>query len=733
MKKLVTLLFLAFVSIIPLRAQLPDGIVAPNFTATDINGNTWTLYDLLDQGKSVVLFFGTTWSYGSWEYHQSGRLNQVWNQYGPNGTDEIVPFFIEVDDNTTPEDLNGTGGNTYGDWVTGTPYPIIDDGGIVGETYALDDVPRVYAICPNRILTNAINYPTVQFSLVHNECLLPGGVNNAGMLRFVNLPNEFCDEVSFAPNVRFQSLGSAPTTSLEFQLLLNGNLAETRNWTGNLALYQTAGLVFNPVTVSSTTTVEVVVTTVNGLLDDDAINDAISADVSAGPTVSTNFLVVQIRTDNYPREIYWEVVDDQGTVFHAGGNPGIFTGQQLAGTYTQPETVYEHEVALPSDGCYEFVIYDQYNDGICCNEGLGYYRLLDENNFIHLQGGLFTSPEHRPFALSGATTIQNNAAIRGYEGFKGDFCGNLSFAPKLRVQNIGANSINSLKIKAMDGASTLQSFDWTGTLTPGQIQTISMDDLTLDATSTVDFVLVEVNQQPDSFLFQNKVEAIFYRRLPQAPSITLEILTDQWGYENYWQITNSAGNLIASGGNPLIGPNGGGLRVATENDPGAYPNYTTITEQISLPDDVNDCYTYLFVDDWGDGISSPGYMKMTDNFGNLLFNYRPIGVSATLLLDGQFGPSAAKEQHPVSALTLSPNPVSEQLSIDFLVEKSSHFRLEVFSAIGSRMASIFDGPLPAGQQSQTLDVTGWSSGVYFMKMTRKDGGQVVRRFVVAGR
>ena len=31
-------------------AQLPDGSVAPDFTTTDVNGNTHRLYDYLDEG-----------------------------------------------------------------------------------------------------------------------------------------------------------------------------------------------------------------------------------------------------------------------------------------------------------------------------------------------------------------------------------------------------------------------------------------------------------------------------------------------------------------------------------------------------------------------------------------------------------------------------------------------------------------------------------------------------------
>ena len=36
-------------------AQLPDGSIAPDFTATDINGVEHNLYDLLAEGKKVIV------------------------------------------------------------------------------------------------------------------------------------------------------------------------------------------------------------------------------------------------------------------------------------------------------------------------------------------------------------------------------------------------------------------------------------------------------------------------------------------------------------------------------------------------------------------------------------------------------------------------------------------------------------------------------------------------------
>ena len=42
-------------------AQLPNGSIAPDFTATDIDGVEHNLYELLDEGKKVIVdFSGST-------------------------------------------------------------------------------------------------------------------------------------------------------------------------------------------------------------------------------------------------------------------------------------------------------------------------------------------------------------------------------------------------------------------------------------------------------------------------------------------------------------------------------------------------------------------------------------------------------------------------------------------------------------------------------------------------
>ena len=88
-------------------------------------------------------------------------------------------------------------------------------------------------------------------------------------------------------------------------------------------------------------------------------------------------------------------------------------------------------------------------------------------------------------------------------------------------------------------------------------------------------------------------------------AITVDVTTDAWGYEGYWEITptGNAGGVgtIMAFGNTAVGCAGSG--VAAPADPGAYANNTTINENLGCLT-VGNCYDIHYVDDYGDGGST---------------------------------------------------------------------------------------------------------------------------------
>jgi hypothetical protein len=83
--------------------------------------------------------------------------------------------------------------------------------------------------------------------------------------------------------------------------------------------------------------------------------------------------------------------------------------------------------------------------------------------------------------------------------------------------------------------------------------------------------------------------------------VVIEIVTDNYGYEGYWQLTpggNACGNgTIVSGGNNLVGCNGGGIQL---QQPGGYGNNQSFfTNPVCYT--LGSTYTIHYVDEYGDG------------------------------------------------------------------------------------------------------------------------------------
>lgn len=157
-------------------AQLQDGSIAPNFQVTDIDGNSHNLYDYLDEGKTVYLDFFAAHCPPCWNYKQSGAMNDLYAQYGPNGTidNDVIIIAIELDPNNGHNELSGASGWTQGNWIEAMDYPIINIEGIerqnMMDAYSVNFYPLIYGICDDRTITRLGTVPTEQLVDFKDNC-----------------------------------------------------------------------------------------------------------------------------------------------------------------------------------------------------------------------------------------------------------------------------------------------------------------------------------------------------------------------------------------------------------------------------------------------------------------------------------------------------------------------------------------------------------------------------------
>ena len=260
-------------------AQLPNGSIAPNFSLTDLDGTVHKLYeDYTDLGYTVFIDFSAIWCPPCWSYHQSHALKDVYENHGPSGhpgvnsttTNDVMVFFIEGQEGTIAE-LNG-GSGSQGDWVAGTPYPIIctdpasgfGNSASISNDWAISGWPTIYQVCPDRTLT-VIGQAQGLYSLV-TACLPPPSHNNDARSFMNNSANSGCSSVT--PEISIQNYGLSALTSVKIDVSLNNVFQYTINWAGNLSTLDVEDVLLNPLTgLVNNDLITIDVTTPNGVTD----------------------------------------------------------------------------------------------------------------------------------------------------------------------------------------------------------------------------------------------------------------------------------------------------------------------------------------------------------------------------------------------------------------------------------------------------------------------------------
>jgi hypothetical protein len=334
-KSLMLIALMTLFSTQSLFAQLPNGSVAPDFELTDLNGTIHKLYeDYTDLGYTVFIDFSAVWCGPCWSYHTSHALKDVYENHGPTGypgvnsstTNDVMVFFIEGDEGSVAE-LNG-GGSSQGDWVAGTPYPIIctdpasgfGNSGSISNDWAISGWPTVYQVCPDRTLT-VIGQAQGLYSLV-TSCLPAPSLNDDARSFMNSSASSGCSSIN--PVITLQNYGLNNLTEVKIDVSLNGvfqySTIFNQVWSNVTNSYQ-------PLNLTTLDMVDVVLDPVTGLVNNDVISIDVDMPNGVVDTDPLNNQVISFAVDLGFDNAYW---DGNLSIDVAGGSDNSWYLKQVS-------------------------------------------------------------------------------------------------------------------------------------------------------------------------------------------------------------------------------------------------------------------------------------------------------------------------------------------------------------------------------------------------------------------
>ena len=267
-------------------SQFTEDIIGTDvITNEEVNVQQW-----LSEGKIVIIDVFATWCGPCWGFHTSGILEELYEEYGPEGSDKIRILGIEADSITSLTDLFEDTFLSFGNWTinqeTGEniQYNIIDNYES-NATLNINYYPTLYILHPDQEIIEVGSFdPDPRF--IEEFWLSSIGELDAPFTTFQsNLRSDIFCESYYVPQLE------ATITNTNKQAIESGTLSVVVNniemqtiEIGEIAPYMDKVITIDSFQISEESEITVSVSEVNGY---EGIGIPISATVSTLPIISS--------------------------------------------------------------------------------------------------------------------------------------------------------------------------------------------------------------------------------------------------------------------------------------------------------------------------------------------------------------------------------------------------------------------------------------------------------------
>lgn len=331
-------------------------------------------------------------------------------------------------------------------------------------------------------------------------------------------------------------------------------------------------------------------------------------------------------------------------------------------------------------------------------------RMITVMNNSPRRASLKTSTKDLPIPL-----FANDAEviIENYCTASGNPCSGNTH--KVLLYNRGNTNLTaaSLSYNVNGGASS--TYNWTGDLAPNKYEIISLT--TMETNGTFNVSVTGANGVADQ-RSSNNSDSKSFSFPPVTPpteyaytNFRMTLIQDDYGVETTWDLKDSSGTIIYSGGPYTTNGSGGGSIV-----------YDT---DWNLPPD---CYTFSIYDSYGDGICcayGAGSYTITTNSGAITVgNGGSFGAFESVSFSNA---SLSSNNFALESISVYPNPTKDVLNISIPSELGSNISYDIYNYLGQIVTRS-----SSSNSNFSVNTSSYSTGVYFIKLQTEAGTKTVR-------